>query len=63
MRNIGITRIIEIPNPFKYQRMCLELKFSWELIKNIFMNRLIIKTIVSVEFIFVKKINQSAYLR
>ena len=36
MRNIGIPRIMGIPNPFKYQRMCLELKSNWELIKKHF---------------------------
>lgn len=30
MRNIGIPRIMGIPNPFKYQRMCAELRDNWE---------------------------------
>lgn len=36
MRNIGVPRIMGIPNPFKYQRMCLEIKSSWEKIKKYF---------------------------
>ena len=36
MRNIGIPRIMGIPTPFKYQRMCLELKTNWRLIKKHF---------------------------
>lgn len=30
MRNINIPRIMGIPNPFKYQRLCFELKENWD---------------------------------
>jgi hypothetical protein len=30
MRNINIPRIMGIPNPFKYQRVCFELKENWD---------------------------------
>ena len=33
MRNIGIPRIMGIPNPFKYQRLCSELKDDWDKIR------------------------------
>ena len=33
MRNISIPRIIGIPNPFKYQRMCAELRNNWDKIR------------------------------
>lgn len=36
MRNIGVPRIMGIPNPFKYQRMCLELKSNWASLKDYF---------------------------
>ena len=33
MRNINIPRIMGIPNPFKYQRLCSELKDDWDKIR------------------------------
>lgn len=30
MRNVKIPRVMGIPNPFNYQRLCLELKNDWE---------------------------------
>ena len=36
MRNTGIPRIMGIPNPFKYQRVCAELKEDWDDIRNHF---------------------------
>lgn len=36
MRNIGTPRIMGIPNPFKYQLLCLELKSNWAKIKKHF---------------------------
>lgn len=30
MRNINIPRIMGIPNPFKYQRVCFELRENWD---------------------------------
>ena len=36
MRNIGTPRIMGIPNPFKYQLLCLELKSNWAKIKQHF---------------------------
>lgn len=39
MRNIGIPRLMGIPNPFKYQRLCAELRDDWELIRNHFRNQ------------------------
>lgn len=36
MRNIGIPRIMGIPNPFKYQKMCYELSMSWDKITSHF---------------------------
>lgn len=30
MRNIGIPRLMGIPNPFKYQRLCYEIKENWD---------------------------------
>lgn len=36
MRNINIPRIMGIPNPFKYQRLCAELRDDWELIRGYF---------------------------
>ena len=30
MRNISIPRVMGIPNPFKYQRLCEELKNDWD---------------------------------
>ena len=36
MRNVGIPRIMGIPNPFKYQRLCSELKLNWAKLKKHF---------------------------
>lgn len=36
MRNTNIPRIMGIPNPFKYQRMCSELRDSWDNIRKHF---------------------------
>lgn len=36
MRNTGIPRIMGIPNPFKYQRVCAELKENWDKIRDHF---------------------------
>lgn len=36
MRNINIPRAMGIPNPFKYQRLCVELKGDWEKIRGHF---------------------------
>ena len=33
MRNISIPRIMGIPNPFKYQRLCAELRDDWDKIR------------------------------
>ena len=33
MRNINIPRIMGIPNPFKYQRVCFELRENWDKIR------------------------------
>ena len=35
-RSIGIPRLMGIPNPFKYQRVCTELKDNWDKIRNHF---------------------------
>ncbi|WP_314356080.1 RNA-directed DNA polymerase [uncultured Veillonella sp.] len=32
-RNIGIPRIMGIPNPFQYERMCAELRDDWQYLK------------------------------
>ena len=32
-RNIGIPRIMGVPNPFQYERMCAELRDDWENLK------------------------------
>ena len=36
MRNISIPRLMGIPNPFKYQRMCSELRDDWDEIRSHF---------------------------
>lgn len=36
MRNVGIPRLMGVPNPFKYQRLCLELRDDWDLIRSHF---------------------------
>lgn len=36
IRNNGVPRIMGIPNPFKYQRLCFALKSNWDLIKEHF---------------------------
>lgn len=36
MRNIGIPRIMGIPNPFSYQKMCYELTVNWDKISSHF---------------------------
>lgn len=36
MRNIKIPRLMGIPNPFKYQRMCYELRDNWDNIRSHF---------------------------
>lgn len=33
MRNIGIPRLMGIPNPFKYQRVCAEVRDNWDKIR------------------------------
>ena len=33
MRNIGIPRLMGVPNPFKYQRLCAELRNNWDKIR------------------------------
>ncbi len=35
-RNIGIPRLMGIPNPFKYQRVCSELRDNWDKIRKHF---------------------------
>ena len=39
MRNISIPRLMGIPNPFKYQRICSELRDDWEKIRIHFHNQ------------------------
>lgn len=36
MRNIRIPRLMGIPNPFKYQRACSELRDNWDKIRTHF---------------------------
>lgn len=36
MRNISIPRLMGIPNPFKYQRLCAELRDDWDMIRKHF---------------------------
>lgn len=36
MRNISIPRLMGIPNPFKYQRVCSELRDNWDKLRNHF---------------------------
>lgn len=36
MRNIGVPRLMGIPNPFKYQRICAELRDNWDKIRTHF---------------------------
>ena len=36
MRNISIPRLMGIPNPFKYQRMCSELRDNWDNLRSHF---------------------------
>ena len=36
MRNISIPRLMGIPNPFKYQRLCAELRDDWDKIREHF---------------------------
>ena len=36
MRNISIPRLMGIPNPFKYQRACAELRDNWDKIRTHF---------------------------
>ena len=36
MRNISIPRLMGIPNPFKYQRACSELRDNWDKIRTHF---------------------------
>ena len=36
MRNISISRLMGIPNPFKYQRLCAELRDDWNKIRDHF---------------------------
>ncbi|MDY3015481.1 MAG: hypothetical protein SOR61_09995 [Evtepia sp.] len=36
MRNISIPRLMGIPNPFKYQRMCSELRDNWDNLRSYF---------------------------
>lgn len=36
MRNISIPRLMGIPNPFKYQRLCAELRDDWDKIRDHF---------------------------
>lgn len=36
MRNISIPRLMGIPNPFKYQRVCSELRDSWDNLRSHF---------------------------
>ena len=36
MRNIRIPRLMGIPNPFKYQKLCVELRDDWDKIRNHF---------------------------
>lgn len=36
MRNINIPRLMGIPNPFKYQRLCAELRDNWDKIRDHF---------------------------
>lgn len=36
MRNVNIPRIMGIPNPFQYQRLCAELKDDWDHIRDHF---------------------------
>lgn len=36
MRNTGIPRLMGIPNPFKYQRVCCELRDNWDKIRDHF---------------------------
>lgn len=33
MRNINVPRLMGIPNPFKYQRVCSELRDNWDMIR------------------------------
>lgn len=63
MRNIGIPRIMGIPNPFKYQRMCAELRDNWRSYVSISTLRQMDRAIVSVEFIFAKSTTKSVFLR
>lgn len=39
MRNISIPRVMGIPNPFKYQRLCSELRDDWDKIRQHFHNQ------------------------
>lgn len=39
MRNINIPRVMGIPNPFKYQRLCSEISRNWDEIRNHFRNQ------------------------
>lgn len=36
MRNISVPRLMGIPNPFKYQRMCSELRDNWDKLRTHF---------------------------
>lgn len=63
MRNISIPRLMGIPNPFRYQMLCAELKNDWVSCAPTFTNRRTGRIIVSVEFTFVRNTTANVFLK